>query len=124
MSGNETILLVEDENSVRMFTARALQEKGYKILEASCGDEALKIADNEQFDLLITDVIMPKMDGPTLSNVLKARNPALKTIFISGYTEDTFRHDVAENADIHFMQKPFTMTDLLKKVKKVLINAK
>ena len=124
LSGNETILLVEDENSVRMFTARALQEKGYKILEASCGDEALKIADNEQFDLLITDVIMPKMDGPTLSNVLKARNPALKTIFISGYTEDTFRHDVAENADIHFMQKPFTMTDLLKKVKKVLINAK
>ena len=124
LSGNETILLVEDENSVRMFTARALKERGYKILEASCGDDALKLAEHEKFDLLITDVIMPKMDGPTLSNALKERNTSLKTIFISGYTEDTFRQDAAENSDIHFMQKPFTMTALLKKVKEVLINAK
>ena len=108
---------------MRLFSARALREKGYKILEASSGEEALQIADKEQFDLLVTDVVMPKMDGPTLSNILKEKIPSLKTIFISGYTEETFRQDASKNADIHFLQKPFTLRDLAVKVKKVLQNA-
>ena len=122
LSGKETILLVEDEEPVRLFSARALREKGYKILEASSGEEALQIAAKENFDLLVTDVVMPKMDGPTLNKLLKEKFPNLKTIFISGYTEETFRQDVSKNADIHFLQKPFTLRDLAVKVKKVLRN--
>ena len=123
LSGTETILLVEDEEPVRLFSARALREKGYKILEASSGEEALQIAEKEKFDLLVTDVVMPKMDGPTLSKLLKEKMPSLKTIFISGYTEETFRQDASQNADIHFLQKPFTLRDLAVKVKRVLKNA-
>lgn len=124
LSGSETILLVEDEDPVRMFSSRALREKGYRVLEASCGEDALKIAGIEKFDLLVTDVVMPKMDGPTLSTMLKKQIPDLKTIFISGYTEDTFRKDVGRNSNIHFLQKPFTLKDLASKVKEVISSDK
>jgi two-component system cell cycle sensor histidine kinase/response regulator CckA len=121
LSGSETILIVEDEDAVRMFTARALREKGYKVLEANCGEEAVKIVSRgEAFDLLITDVIMPHMDGPTLNKKLREIIPDLKTIFISGYTEDTFRKDLDKDSDIHFLQKPFTLKDLASKVREVL----
>jgi two-component system cell cycle sensor histidine kinase/response regulator CckA len=123
LSGSETILLVEDEDSVRMFSARALREKGYKVLEADCGEDAIRIAHSEKFDLLITDVVMPKIDGPTLSNTLRKTFKDLKTIFISGYTEDTFRKDLDKNSNIHFLQKPFTLKDLASKVKEVMRNA-
>ena len=124
LSGSETILLVEDEDAVRMFSSRALRDKGYKVLEASCGEEALKIASSEKFDLLVTDVVMPKMDGPTLSRRLRESIKNLKTIFISGYTEDTFRQDLDKNSNIHFLQKPFTLKDLASKVKEVILNDK
>lgn len=121
LSGSETILLVEDEDAVRMFSARALRDKGYKILEASSGEEALKIAlSGEKFDLLITDVMMPQMDGPTLNKKLRDSIKNLKTIFISGYTEDTFRQDLDKDSNIHFLQKPFTLRDLAGKVKEVI----
>ena len=121
LSGSETILLVEDEDAVRMFSARALKDKGYKVLEASCGEEALKIVmSGEKFDLLVTDVVMPKIDGPTLSNKIRETVKDLKTIFISGYSEDTFRQDLGKNANIHFLQKPFTLKDLASKVKEVI----
>ncbi|MBR1480089.1 MAG: response regulator, partial [Alphaproteobacteria bacterium] len=120
LSGTGTILLVEDEEAVRMFSARVLRDKGYKVLEATCGEDALKIAEKEKFDLLVTDVIMPKMDGPTLSKILKSKFKKLDTIFISGYAESTFRQDVDRNLDIHFLQKPFTLKDLAGKVKEVL----
>jgi two-component system cell cycle sensor histidine kinase/response regulator CckA len=122
LSGNETILLVEDEDPVRIFSVRALRDKGYKILEASCAEEALKIAASEKFDLLITDVVMPKMDGPTLNRKLRETIKDFKTIFISGYTEDTFRKDLDKDSNIHFLQKPFTLKDLASKVKEVLLN--
>lgn len=122
LSGSETILLVEDEDAVRMFSARALRDKGYKILEANSGDEAMKIAmSGEKFDLLITDVMMPHMDGPTLNKKLRESISGLKTIFISGYTEDTFRKDLDKDSNIHFLQKPFTLRDLASKVKEVII---
>jgi two-component system cell cycle sensor histidine kinase/response regulator CckA len=123
LSGSETVLLVEDEDPVRMFSARALRDKGYKVLEAASGEEALAIAKNEKFDLLVTDVVMPKIDGPTLNKMLREKIKNLKTIFISGYTEDTFRQDVGKNSSIHFLQKPFTLKDLASKVKEVITNA-
>jgi two-component system cell cycle sensor histidine kinase/response regulator CckA len=122
LSGSETILFVEDEEAVRIFAARALREKGYNVVEASCGTEAIEIVSskNVRFDLLITDVVMPKIDGPTLNKQLRSRNKNFKTIFISGYAEDTFRKELDKNCDIHFLQKPFTLKDLAKKVKEVL----
>lgn len=123
LSGTETVLLVEDEEAVRHFVARALRDKGYTVVEASNGTDALKIAENNDFALLITDVIMPKIDGPTLNKKLREIKKDFKTIFISGYTEDTFRNDLDKNLGIHFMQKPFTLRDLVNKVKQVLNNA-
>ena len=115
------MLLVEDEDAVRMFSARALREKGYKVIEAENGDDALEIVKKrEHFDVLVTDVVMPKMDGPTLSKKVRDIYPEAKTIFISGYTEDTFRNNLDHDAKIHFLPKPFTLKDLATKVKEVL----
>jgi two-component system cell cycle sensor histidine kinase/response regulator CckA len=116
-----TILLVEDEEAVRMFSARALKEKGYKVLEAENGEEAMAlIKAGEKFDLLVTDVVMPKMDGPTLNKKVRDILPNTKTIFISGYAEDTFRKNLGTNAKIHFLPKPFSLKDLIAKVQEVL----
>lgn len=121
LTGGGTILLVEDEDAVRMFSARALREKGYRVLEADSGEAALTIVNQgEKFDLLVTDVVMPKMDGPTLSKKIRDIHPETKTIFISGYTEDTFRKNLDHNTKIHFLSKPFTLKDLAGKVKEVL----
>jgi len=122
LTGAETILLVEDEDAVRLFSARALREKGYRVLEANSGEAALEMLKkgDEQFDLLITDVVMPKMDGPTLSKKIRDIYPDTKTIFISGYTEDTFRKNLDHDTQIHFLPKPFTLKDLAAKVKEVL----
>ena len=120
LTGSETILLVEDEEPVRLFSSRALRNKGYKVLEAACGEEALQIAKKEKFDLLITDVVMPKIDGPTLNKKLRETINDFKTIFISGYAKDTFREDIGKNSKIHFLQKPFSLKDLATKVKEVL----
>jgi two-component system cell cycle sensor histidine kinase/response regulator CckA len=78
------------------------------------------IRSGEKFDLLVTDVVMPKMDGPTLSKHVRDLLPDTKTIFISGYTEDTFRKNLGHDAQIHFLPKPFTLKDLASKVKEVL----
>lgn len=121
LTGSETILLVEDEDAVRLFSSRALRDKGYTVIEAESGDVALDIVEKGgKFDLLITDVVMPKMDGPTLCNKILKIYPNLKTIFISGYTEDTFRKNLGHNSNIHFLQKPFTLKDLAEKIKEVL----
>jgi two-component system cell cycle sensor histidine kinase/response regulator CckA len=121
LTGGGTILLVEDEDAVRMFSARALREKGYRVIEADSGESALEIlGGGEKFDLLVTDVVMPKMDGPTLSKKIRDMYPDTKTIFISGYTEDTFRKNLDHNTKIHFLPKPFTLKDLASKVKEVL----
>jgi two-component system cell cycle sensor histidine kinase/response regulator CckA len=104
-----------------MFSARALREKGYTVLEAPSGDVALSMVQKgEKFDVLITDVVMPKMDGPTLSKKIRDMYPDAKTIFISGYTEDTFRKNLDHDAKIHFLPKPYTLKDLALKVKEVL----
>lgn len=122
LSGSGTILLVEDEDAVRMFSARALREKGYKVLEASNGDDALNLVNKgAEFDVLLTDVVMPQMDGAELNNRLRNLIPNLKTIFISGYAEDTFRKNLGDDSNIHFLPKPFTLKDLAAKVKDVIL---
>jgi len=119
--GAGTVLLVEDEDPVRMFSARALANSGYKVLEARSGEQALEImARGEKIDLVVTDVVMPKMDGPGLVTRLRQRHPDLKVIFISGYTEDSFRKRLGDEREIHFLPKPFSLKQLAGKVKEVL----
>jgi two-component system, cell cycle sensor histidine kinase and response regulator CckA len=121
LTGGGRILLVEDEDAVRTFSARALREKGYTVIEANNGEIALDMVKNgEQFDVLITDVVMPKLDGPSLNKKIRDIRPNTKTIFISGYTEDTFCQNLDSEAHIYFLPKPYTLKELASKVKEVL----
>ena len=122
LTGKGTILLVEDEDAVRTFAARALRNKGYTVLEANSGESALKLVDSvtEPVDLLISDVVMPNMDGPTLVKNVRERRPTLKIIFISGYAEDAFRKTMEGPGEIAFLPKPFSLGQLAGKVKEVL----
>jgi two-component system cell cycle sensor histidine kinase/response regulator CckA len=122
LTGRETLLLVEDEDAVRMFAVRALKNKGYNVLEADCGESAIELiselADDVMIDLVISDVVMPIMDGPTMIRKLKEDDPDLKVIFISGYAEDAFDSDL--DGDFNFLPKPFSLTQLAEKVREVL----
>ena len=120
LSGTATILLVEDEDAVRMFSARALANKGYQVLEAINGENALEVVSefDGTIDLMVTDVIMPEMDGPTLAKEMIKAQPNLPIIFVSGYTEDRFKEEIGDNA--HFLAKPFTLQQLAQKIKEVL----
>lgn len=121
LTGTARILLVEDEDAVRTFSSRALTNKGYHILSAESGEAALNVMaaqDNKQIDLMITDVIMPNMDGPALAQRMRQDNPKLKIIFISGYTEEKLKDHMGEN--IWFLPKPFTLKQLAEKVKEAL----
>jgi len=121
LTGSERILLVEDEDAVRTFSQRALSNKGYEVLTADSGESALSVmaqAENKKIDLLITDVVMPIMDGPTLAQRMRQTSPHLKIIFMSGYTEDKLKDHMGEN--IFFLPKPFTLKQLAAKVKEVL----
>ncbi len=122
LTGTGTILLVEDEDAVRMFSSRALKEKGYRIIEASNGESALEFLKKNAstINLVITDVVMPKMDGPTLMDHIKNLNPKMKVIFISGYAENNFRDSLTQNNQVHFLSKPFNLKELANKVKDVL----
>ncbi len=122
LTGIGTILLVEDEDAVRLFGARALRNKGYEVLEARSGEEALELMSGHErpIDLLITDVVMPRMDGPTLIRAVRERWPRMKVIYISGYAEDAFRKRLDETGAIHFLPKPFSLKQLAGKVKEVM----
>ncbi len=121
LTGSERILLVEDEDAVRTFSQRALSNKGYEVLTADSGDSAMALMEKEDLsniDLLVTDVVMPGMDGPTLAQRLRQTSPKLKIIFMSGYTEDKLKDHMGDN--IFFLPKPFTLKQLAEKVKDVL----
>jgi two-component system cell cycle sensor histidine kinase/response regulator CckA len=122
LTGAGTILLVEDEDAVRVFSARALRNKGYNVFEARSGEEALAILqrDGGKIDLTITDVVMPQMDGPTLYKHMKDTWPNMKVVFVSGYTEDRLREQFTSGEVIHFLGKPFSLKQLASKVKDVL----
>jgi len=122
LTGRGTVLLVEDEDAVRAFGARALKNKGYNVLEANSGEAALEVLKDggETVDLLITDVVMPRLDGPSLVRKVRETRPDMPVIFISGYAEDSFRKRLGREAGIHFLPKPFSLKDLAGKVKEVI----
>lgn len=122
LTGYGGILLVEDEDPVRLFAARALRGKGYDVLEARSGEAALELLENETqpIDLLITDVVMPGIDGPTLVAKVREQMPGIRVICISGYSEDALRQRISEDTDIQFLSKPFSLDQLAGKVKEVM----
>lgn len=122
LTGTGTVLLVEDEEAVRSFAARALAGRGYEVLEASTGAEALEVMDDHTgtVDLVVSDVVMPEMDGPTLLKELRKTNPELKIIFISGYAEDAFKKNLDANEHFVFLPKPFSLKQLAEAVKDTL----
>ncbi|TNE58457.1 MAG: response regulator [Alphaproteobacteria bacterium] len=122
LSGEGTVLLVEDEDAVRAFAARALSTRGYRVLEASNGEMGLEIVEEEEgnIDIMVSDVVMPTMDGPTMAKKVKEKYPGIKVIFISGYTEDAFEDDLDRPEDFTFLPKPFSLKELATKVKEVL----
>jgi|HubBroStandDraft_6_1064221.scaffolds.fasta_scaffold32924_2 two-component system cell cycle sensor histidine kinase/response regulator CckA len=120
--GSETVLLVEDEESVRQLVRETLESKGYKVLEADHGEAALQLAADHaaEIDILITDVVMPGMSGRELSARLSATCPHTKVLYLSGYTEDAIAHEGVLESGTAFLQKPFTLQVLSRKVREVL----
>ncbi|MFM7347559.1 MAG: ATP-binding protein [Tagaea sp.] len=122
LTGAGTVLLVEDEDAVRLFGARALRNKGYKIVEAKTGDAALEVVREmgAEIDLLITDVVMPQMDGTTLIREARKLFPALKVVCISGYAEEQFRQNLEGFENVLFLPKPFSLDQLAAKAKEAM----
>jgi two-component system cell cycle sensor histidine kinase/response regulator CckA len=122
LTGQGTILLVEDEEGLRSLNARGLRSRGYSVIEASNGIEALEALEekNGAVDLVVSDVVMPEMDGPTLLKTMRGRNPGLKIIFVSGYAEDAFEKSLPENQQFAFLPKPFTLSQLVAAVKETM----
>jgi two-component system cell cycle sensor histidine kinase/response regulator CckA len=122
LSGTATVLLVEDEDAVRMGSVRALASRGYTVHEASSGVEALEIFEQLEgkVDIVVSDVVMPEMDGPTLLGELLKRQPDVKFIFVSGYAEDAFARNLPPEAKFGFLPKPFTLKQLATTVKDML----
>jgi len=122
MRGNETILLLEDEPGILNITKIMLKKQGYNVLAA--GTPALAIGLAEEYEgeihLLITDVVMPDMNGQDLANFLMSIHPGLKRLFMSGYTADIIANHGVMDKGIHFLQKPFTIKDLSGKVREAL----
>jgi two-component system, cell cycle sensor histidine kinase and response regulator CckA len=107
--GNETILLVEDEPTILNMTTTILQRLGYKVLGAGTPSEAIRLADDHSVEihLLLTDVIMPEMNGKILTEKLTINRPELKCLFMSGYTANVISHHGVLEDGVHFIQKPF-----------------
>jgi two-component system cell cycle sensor histidine kinase/response regulator CckA len=122
LTGQGTILLVEDEEGLRSLNARGLRSRGYTVVEASNGIEAMEVLEEQDgaVDLVVSDVVMPEMDGPTLLKEMRARNPNLKIIFVSGYAEEAFEKSLPENEQFAFLAKPFALSALIAKVKETM----
>ncbi|ESX70695.1 ATP-binding protein [Mesorhizobium sp. M1148] len=122
LSGSATVLLVEDEDAVRMGGSRALTSRGYTVHEASSGVEALEVFEalGGKVDIVVSDVVMPEMDGPTLLGELRKRQPDIKFVFVSGYAEDAFARNLPPDAQFGFLPKPFSLKQLATVVKDVL----
>jgi len=120
-TGHGTILLVEDEEGLRGLNARGLSSRGYTVLQAGNGVEAIELLDRHdvQIDLVVSDVVMPEMDGPTLLKELRRRKPDLKIIFVSGYAEEAFSKNIPQGQHA-FLPKPFTLKQLVAAVKETM----
>jgi len=121
VTGTGRVLLVEDEDVVRSFSVRALTRQGYEVLEAADGLEALKVMDENpgRIDIVVSDVVMPEMDGPTMLKEMRKTNPNLKIIFVSGYPNEAFQQALGEET-FAFLPKPFSLPQLAAKVKEQL----
>jgi two-component system cell cycle sensor histidine kinase/response regulator CckA len=121
-SGSETVLLVEDEEAVRSLTCLILQQGGYRVLEASNGEEALRAAEgfHEPIDLLVTDVVMPGLGGRELAERLLLLHAEMKVLYLSGYTDDAVVRNGVLQEQVHFLQKPFSPAAFSQKVREVL----
>jgi CheY-like chemotaxis protein len=121
-TGSETILLVEDDNSVRDLAQRVLEMRGYKILPARDGADALRIASvaDEQIDLVVTDVVMPGMNGREFVEALRGRTPGIPVLYMSGYTDDDIIRRGLTDRSVAFLQKPFNAKSLARLVRSVL----
>jgi len=120
--GGETILLVEDDDSLRDMISEALEMLGYQVLAASSAEEAIAIVDDssERIDLLLTDVILPKMDGRSLGDALAGVLPEMAVLYMSGYTDDFIvRHGVLD-PEVSFISKPFSPDALARRVREKL----
>ena len=122
LTGRGTILLVEDEEGLRALNARGLASRGYTVLEASNGVEAMELIDKQggRIDLVVSDVVMPEMDGPTLLREMRRTNPDLKMIFVSGYAEEAFQKNLPPDGKFTFLPKPFTLKQLVATVKETM----
>ena len=122
LTGQGTILLVEDEDGLRSLNARGLRSRGYTVIEAANGVEAMEALKREEgeIDLVVSDVVMPEMDGPTLLTEMRKRNPDLRIIFVSGYAEEAFEKSLPANEQFAFLAKPFTFSQLVATVKETV----
>jgi two-component system cell cycle sensor histidine kinase/response regulator CckA len=122
LTGRGTVLLVEDEEELRALNARGLKSRGYTVIEAGNGIEALAELEKQGgcVDVVVSDVVMPEMDGPTLMKELKQRKPDIKIIFVSGYAEDAFDKNLADRKQFNFLAKPFTLKQLVTVVKETM----
>jgi CheY-like chemotaxis protein len=119
--GRETLLLVEDEEAVRSSVRRLFERHGYSVLEARHGQEALRIMESgARVDLVVTDLVMPEMGGRELVERLRARHPALKVLFMSGYSERGVTADGMMPRGTGFVEKPFTMEQLVRRTRDIL----
>ena len=122
LRGSETILLTEDNEQVREISCAILEEQGYRVFLADRGSEALEILDEQDgaVDLLLTDIVMPGMNGRELYEKAVEKYPGLKVLFMSGYSEEVIAHDGVMDDGINFIKKPFTVQVLAAKVREVL----
>jgi nitrogen-specific signal transduction histidine kinase/CheY-like chemotaxis protein len=120
--GTGTVLLVEDEPAILALGRKMLQLSGFRVLDAENPTTAIDIADAQEasIDLLITDVVMPEMNGRELGERIRLRHPETRLLFMSGYTADVIAHQGVLDEGVHFIQKPFTMSALASKVRQVL----
>jgi PAS domain S-box-containing protein len=121
LSGKETILVVEDQEEVRKYAAAALRSYGYRVVQAANAEEALRVCQREPIHLVLTDVVMPDMSGRELAYRLGKRWPAIKVLFMSGYTDDAIVHQVVLEKGAEFIQKPFSPEELAIKVRELLV---
>jgi len=126
LAGSEIVLIVEDDDGLRKFAQEVLLLHGYRVLDAENGEDALRVsqAHEGQIDLLLTDVVMPKMGGKELAERLQSLYPQMKVIYMSGYTDNTITHHGVLEPGLNFIEKPFSLESLAKKVRQVLDDEK